>query len=195
MGDTDWFQDVNGLARQTPWAHSLAAAYALWAGLVCLVLLLIGAWWATRYRADAPRGVATAVLTGVATLVALLLNQRLISPAIGRVRPCHALPHVTTLLTCSNDFSMPSDHCVIAGAIAAGLLILGRRVGAVAVFLALALAFTRVYVGVHYVTDTVLGLLIGAAVAVVIVLAFRTPVTALAGRLRRTPLRPLIEAG
>lgn len=138
---------------------------------------------------------ATTLLTGVAAVVAVLLNQQVISPVVARPRPCQALAHVQVLLSCNRDYSMPSDHCIIAGAFVVGLLILNRRLGLIAAVLALLLAFGRVYVGVHYPADTVVGLLAGAVIGTVVVLALRRPTAALTDRLTRTPLRPLIVAG
>ncbi|MDQ2790225.1 MAG: UDP-diphosphatase [Pseudonocardiales bacterium] len=195
MIDTHLFDLINAFARATPWLHGVMTAYALWAGLVVLALLLVaGWWWTARYRQDAPRAVATAVLTGVAAVVAVLVNQNLFSPAIGRVRPCRALAPVEVLLPCSNDYSMPSDHTVIGGAFVIGLLILSWRLGRPAVLLALLLAFSRVYVGVHYPADTVVGLLLGAVIGAVVVLGGRRGATTLAQRLTRTRLRALVTA-
>jgi undecaprenyl-diphosphatase len=188
----EWFRDVNHFARETSWAHDFFAAYALWGGLVVLALLLVAGWLLARRRPDAPRRVATAFLTGTATIVALVVNQQLISPSVARARPCHALHHVEVLLSCGHDYSFPSDHCVIAGAFAAGLLLLDWRLGCGAATLALLLGFARVYVGVHYPGDAAAGLLIGAAICLGLVVALRRPVTRLACALTLTPLRPMI---
>lgn len=64
--------------------------------------------------------------------------------------------------------------------------------GLLALLAALLLAFARVYVGVHYPADVVVGLFGGAVIAAVVVLGLLGPVTALARRLTDTPLRPLI---
>ena len=94
--------------------------------------------------------------------VAVLVDQNVVSAAVGRARPCAVMPDVQPLLPCSADFSMPSDHAVIAGALVVGLWILQRRLGAVAAVSALVLAFARIYVGVHYPSDVAVGLLFGA---------------------------------
>jgi membrane-associated phospholipid phosphatase len=189
--DTSWYRAVNEFARDTRWAHGVLANYANWAGLLLLALLLVTGWLLGRRRNDAPRLTATAFLIGIGAVLALLANQA-IGPAVARVRPCHALGHVEVLLHCATDSSFPSDHSMIAGAFAAGLLILDRRIGLAAVLVALLLAFSRVYVGVHYPSDVAAGLLIGAAIGTLVVLALRTATASVALRLTRTPLRPFI---
>jgi undecaprenyl-diphosphatase len=192
--DTDWYLTINGFARDTPWLHWLLAQYALWGGLVLLVVLLILGWLWARRQPDAADRVGVAVLTGVSAVVVLVVNQHVISPAIARPRPCHTLHGVEVLLTCTNDYSMPSDHSIIAGAITVGLWILSRKFGIIATILALLLAFARVYAGVHYPSDTIVGLLVGAAIGIVIVLALRRPTRALFVRLEHTPLSLLVRA-
>jgi undecaprenyl-diphosphatase len=191
--DRHWYLDVNSFTRHTGWLHGFMKAYALWGGLVLLALIaILAALWA-RQRGN-PAGLVTAVLAGLAAVVSLGVNH-FVSKAVARTRPCHALHHVTVLLGCASDYSFPSDHAVIAGALAIGLLFFGLRVGLLATLLALLLAFSRVYVGVHYPGDVVAGLLMGAAIAAIIWIVLRRPGTALALRLTRTPLRPLIAAG
>lgn len=192
--DTDWYLMINHFASDTPWLHRIAAQYALWGGLVLLVVLVVVGWLWARHRPDAPDRVAIAVLTGVSAVVVLVVNQHLISPTIARPRPCHTLHGVEVLLKCTQDYSMPSDHCIVAGAIIAGSWILARKFGVVATILGLLLAFSRVYVGVHYPSDTVVGLLIGAAIGVVIVLALRRPMRALCARLESAPVSLLVRA-
>lgn len=189
--DASWYRSVNEFARDTGWAHGVIANYANWAGLVLLALLLVAAWLLGRRRADAPRLTATAFLVGLGAVLALLANQA-IGPAVARTRPCHSLAHVEVLLHCASDSSFPSDHAMIAGAFAAGLLLLNRRIGLAALLLALLLAFARVYVGVHYPSDVAGGLAIGAAIGTLVVLSLRPAMAAAASRLATTPLRPLI---
>jgi undecaprenyl-diphosphatase len=191
--DTSWYRSVNEFARDTNWAHSVFANYANWAGLVLLALLLVTAWLLGRRQPDAPRLTATAFLVGLGAVLALLANQA-IGPAVARTRPCRALTHVEVLLHCASDSSFPSDHAMIAGAFAAGLLLLNHKIGLAALLLALLLAFTRVYVGVHYPSDVAGGLAIGGAIGALVVLTLRPATAAVALRLARTPVRPLIAS-
>jgi membrane-associated phospholipid phosphatase len=193
--DLQLYLDINNFARHTAWLHGFMAAYALWGALAILAALLVLGWWRARFRTDATHAVAIAMLTGLSTMVALATNRYLLSPTFGRVRPCHTVAHAEVLLSCNGDYSMPSDHCIIAGAFVAGLLVLHRRLGSVAAVLAVLLAFGRVYVGVHYPADAVVGLLAGAGVCLLLLLALRRPVEALTHILAGTPLRALVVSG
>jgi membrane-associated phospholipid phosphatase len=188
--DRHWYLDVNTFSRHTGWAHGFVSAFALWGGLVVLVLMVIGAWLWSR-RENSLEGIVTSTLAGVSALVALGINHFL-SQAVARTRPCHVFHHAVHILSCASDYSFPSDHAIIAGALAMGLLIFSRRLGLFAVLVALFLAFSRVYAGVHYPGDVIAGLLLGALIALVIWVALRRVALDLALRLTRTPLRPLL---
>lgn len=189
-GDRHDFLVVNEWARDTGWLHGTVVAYAEKGVVLFAVLLVVG------YLVARASGrlllVARALLAGAGVLVAVALNQPIVHAANER-RPYAALPHVLLLVHRSTDGSFPSDHATMAGAAAAGLLFVSRRLGAVAVVAALAMAFARVYVGAHFPVDVAAGLVVGAVVAVLVQLA--APALArLLGRLQRTPLRPLLTA-
>lgn len=156
------FSAINGLAAHTAWLNPVIAAFALWAGPVLLVLILGIAWWRNRDRYLA------AVLTAVSAVAALGVNQ-LVAGLWFERRPFVALHGVTMLLAHPADNSFPSDHAVIAGALAIGTLLFARRWGIVAVVVAVLLAVARVYAGMHYPLDVIAGLAIGAVVALVLV--------------------------
>jgi membrane-associated phospholipid phosphatase len=121
-------------------------------------------------------------------LLALAINQP-IGSAIGRVRPYDTIANMHLLVDKTKDFSFPSDHATIAGAVAAGLLLANRRLGLVAIIAAVAMAFARVYVGAHYPGDVAAGLGLGATVTVV---ANRLGVRLVLSAVSKTPLRGII---
>lgn len=166
--DRRLFWEINHLSAATGWAHGVLAGYALWGGLVALTCVWAACWLVAWRRDDGLRSISRVILTGAATLVALGLTV-LIGPLVDRPRPFVAMPHVLFLLPHASDPSFPSDHATIAGAFAGGLVLVHRRWGIVAAVLAVLTAFARVYAGVHYPTDVLAGLLLGALVAVALV--------------------------
>lgn len=168
-------------------------AWALWAGLVVLAAMVVVAYGLGRRRPDPVRAAAVTGLTAVSAVAALGLNQ-LVNHAVAEVRPYWTHPSALVLVSRANDYSFPSDHSVVAGALAAGLVAFDRRFGIVASVLALLLAFSRVYVGAHYPGDVVGGLVIGAAVAAVVIGVLSRPARWAVERLAATPLRPLVAA-
>ena len=187
--DGSLFRWVNRLADRTGWAHGMFTAYAKY-GIVLFAVLLLVAYLDARQHADFP-AIAGSVWAAGAALVALGVGQ-LIGGAVDRVRPYEAMTGVHLLIDRTTDFSFPSDHATVVGAVAGGLLLSNRRWGTIAAVLAVLMAFTRVYVGAHYPGDVVAGLALGAVVAaagrpLVVPLLSR-----LADRLGRSRVGPLL---
>lgn len=192
LSDTHDFRVVNDFSRHTGWLHGFLAGYSSY-GIALLALLILAGWWLAR-RSGSARMLAVTVWTGAAVLVAVAINQPIVN-AVGEPRPFVALPHVLLLVQHAPDAGFPSDHLTAAGAAVAGLFLASRRLGVAALLVALLLAFSRVYVGVHYPQDVLAGLALGAVVALVGALVVVRPLTALVERLSRTRARPLLVAG
>jgi membrane-associated phospholipid phosphatase len=183
------FRAVNDFARATPWLHGAMRDYAQY-GVVLFAALMLWGWWTTR--GGTPSNVAAALWAPAGMLLALGLNQPLVSWN-HEARPYTTMPHVLLLVGRSTDYSFPSDHAVMAGAVAAGILMANRRLGIVAVLAALLMAFARVYVGAHYPADVVAGLLVGAVVTVVSYLVMRPVLVWAVTATGRTPGWPLVS--
>ena len=175
---------INTLARHTGWLHGPVLAYANY-GLLIFAALLITALALARHRDS--RRLAAAGWATVATLTAVALNQP-VGNAVGEARPYATHPGLLRLASATSDFSFPSDHAVMAGAVAAGLVLVSGRLGLIAVVLAVVMAFARIYIGAHYPWDVAAGLGLGASVAGFGWLVLRRPLVALTAWLRALPL-------
>jgi undecaprenyl-diphosphatase len=94
--------------------------------------------------------------------------EDLMKEAVGRVRPCRALEGVRLLTACPKSFSLPSGHALSSFVFAVPLFHLSRGRIAPAwrgyiLTLAALIAFSRIYLGVHYPTDVLSGALLGSA--------------------------------
>lgn len=191
--DVAAFRFVNRLTVHTEWAHGAASWYAR-DGIVLFAVALVVAWLAARHAQDAPARVAAVVWAGAAGAAAVAVAKPVAS-LVARPRPFVALSGVHLLVPHVPDPGFPSDHAVAAGAVAAGLLLALRPVGLVTAVLAVVMAFTRVYVGVHYPGDVVAGLALGALVAWGGSVLLGSRMATGARRVAATRLRPLVVAG
>jgi membrane-associated phospholipid phosphatase len=186
-----WFLAVNRFARDTPWLHAPMRLFAEY-GVVLFAVLLLASWWLAR-REDT-RAMTAALWAPVGALLALGLAQP-VSHHFAARRPYTVDPHVLVLVARSTDFTFPSDHATMAGAVAVGLVLTHRRVRPIvvtAVVAALLMAFARVYAGAHFPRDVIVGLAFGGVVTTVGYLVVRRALEPLTSRLIRTPLRPLL---
>ncbi len=178
--------EVNALARATDWLHPVLAGYANDGVVLIAVLLLAGVGAA---RTAPSRTLAAAGWAGLATLLAVAANQPLVH-LVHEARPYTSHPGLLVLAHRSSDPSFPSDHAVMAGAAATGLLLVSRRIGGIALAAALVMAAARVYIAAHYPWDVAAGLAFGAAVTAAGWLLLGRPLTILTSWLRaRHPLR------
>ena len=109
------------------------------------------------------------ILLAVALGDPLIINS--IKHAVGRPRPFVTLPETITLVGRTASFSLPSAHAANMAAAAMVAFLFFRGSWCFMVPLAAAVAFSRVYNGVHYVSDVLLGATLGAGYAAVMVWA------------------------
>lgn len=118
-----------------------------------------------------------AVLISVcATLVAELL-EAVLKITVARIRPCHVVQGIRLLTGCPESYSLPSGHAISSFAFATPLSYLTQKfISRTARFyplvLASLIAYSRVYLGVHYPSDVLAGALLGAAIALLLSRAY-----------------------
>jgi undecaprenyl-diphosphatase len=120
----------------------------------------------------------TVVAVAVADWAALGLKA-----LVGRPRPPLRYAEPKTLVPLPHDGSFPSGHAATSFAAATILSFAAPRLAPAFFLLAAAIAFSRVYVGVHYPLDVVGG----AALGVLVAISLRLLVRARRRSLRVTP--------
>jgi undecaprenyl-diphosphatase len=103
------------------------------------------------------------VAVALAALVLSDLGTNLIKAVVQRTRPCHVIPDIHLLAGCTRSFSLPSNHASNMFALATVGWLGFRRWRWPLVLLAVGVAYSRVYLGVHYPADVLVGALWGGA--------------------------------
>ena len=177
--DTEVLLAING--RHAPWADTLMWIVSAKATWIPLYLLLIGllVW---RYRQPAmtsvkwlqrvPACVVMIVVIGLAVGAADFIASGILKDLVARPRPTR-VPELEGVLHLVNGyksgkFGFVSSHAANTMAVALLFSLIWRnKIATVGLMLWVAAnCYSRMYLGVHYPTDILGGLLIGAAVAV-----------------------------
>lgn len=137
------------------------------AGTLWIVLAAALAFWGRRY-------LLVPLLVTAASVWSADLGALGLKSAIDRPRPRTTIPEADPL-TGSGGASMPSGHAATAFAGAVVLTYFWPRGAPLFFVLAAAVAFARIYVGVHYPTDVLAGAALGAVVGAVWVAVLRPP--------------------
>jgi undecaprenyl-diphosphatase len=110
-----------------------------------------------------PEGI---VVLALGLVVTSAMNDGLIQPLVARDRPFHLVTDVPVIGSRPDSGSFPSGHTANAFAGAAVLSALAEAPALPWWILAGMIAYSRVYLGVHYPSDVVAGALLGVACAI-----------------------------
>ena len=99
-----------------------------------------------------------------ALLVMLVVNNIVLKNLIARPRPCWTYPEMVQLVHNPSSYSFPSGHTTSAFAVAFTVFSQHKKLGKVIIVMAAIMAFTRLYVFVHFPTDIYGGILVAAAI-------------------------------
>lgn len=152
-------------------------------------------WWLWFARRDAPQARARLLAVLLISVPAIALGRALALTMPFRFRPLHEpglsinLPVDMPERMLTGWSSMPSDHAVMFLSIAVALLFVSRRAGWLAIsFATVLVCLPRIYSGLHYPSDILVGGLAGALVAVTL-MPWLSRAIAWAGLDRLPPVR------
>ena len=127
----------------------LGDAGAVWI-LLAIILMII------------PRTRKSGAVLMIALGVDIVLCNGILKPLIARIRPCDANTSIQLLIARPHDFSFPSGHTAASFAAVGALLFSGeKKLWKPVLVLAVLLAFSRLYLYVHYPTDILGGIVVG----------------------------------
>ena len=130
---------------------SLGNSGMIWIALGILLLLI-------------PRTRKSGLVVLAALALDLILCNGILKHLFARVRPCDVNTAIQLLIPRPADYSFPSGHTAAAFAATSALFFAGeKKLWKPALILAVLIAFSRLYLYVHYPTDILGGMLIGTA--------------------------------
>ncbi|MBE6709162.1 MAG: phosphatase PAP2 family protein [Ruminococcaceae bacterium] len=103
----------------------------------------------------------TGLMMGAALIFGLVLCNLILKPTVARIRPYELVEGVKLLIGEQSDFSFPSGHTAASFEAATVLMIRDKKFGIPALVLASVIAFSRMYLYVHYPTDILGGIAVG----------------------------------
>ncbi len=123
----------------------------LWYGLGAMLLLYGG-----PQRFSAVGAASAAAVTGIGVF-------KLLKKLSQRPRPCQLEPHCWSKVLPPDKFSFPSGHTMTAFSIALVVSYFYPSLEGALFFLALSIALSRIVLGMHFLSDVLAGMVLGAA--------------------------------
>lgn len=133
----------------------------LWIGVALLLII---------FKRTRPIGVTA----GASLALNALLVNVIIKNLVARTRPYEVIDGLTRLVGEQSDFSFPSGHTSSGFSVAVVIfMLMPKKYGVPALITATIIAYSRLYVGVHYPTDVLGGFIIGTLAAVICVTVYK----------------------
>lgn len=107
----------------------------------------------------------TGLSMGIALIIGLIIGNLILKNVVARIRPYDLNPEVILLVEKLHDFSFPSGHTLASFEASTAIFIRNKKLGIPALVLAVLIAFSRLYLYVHYPSDVFAGAVLGIGIA------------------------------
>ena len=158
--DEVWFRRINDLVLN-PVLAKVFFALALY-GIAVYLAIIVYYWYNPANKKNSYFHKRSMVLASLAVLLTIVF-ENIFDLFFARSRPNIIYDGIISFDVLVDSASFPSLHVAVAFAFSVMLLLLGyKKVGSLALLLALAIGFSRIASGVHYPTDILGGIILGS---------------------------------
>ena len=155
----DWIQanlQCAFLDKIMPLITVLGDGGAFWIACAVLMMLL------KKYR-------KAGISAGLALIFGLVICNMILKPTVARIRPYDYQEQlgiiINLLIEKEHSLSFPSGHTIASFEAATAILLRHKKLGIAAMILAILIAFSRMYLYVHYPTDVIASVFLGIGLA------------------------------
>lgn len=106
------------------------------------------------------------ILMLISMVLGLIIGNGIIKNVVQRQRPCWIDTNILLLIPNPTDFSFPSGHTLASFEAAVMILLHSKRWGIPAIILSILIAFSRMYLFVHFPTDILGGAILGTLISI-----------------------------
>ena len=158
--DTRIFLKINGLAGENRWLDLFGLFCAKYLEYILIAILLgviIFAW--------NKKNILMATSALVSVIISRLVVTEIIRFFYHHPRPFLVLNEAKQLIFGINSYSFPSGHAISYFSVAIAVFLFNKKLGALSLVLATLISLGRIYVGVHWPSDIIGGVVLAIPAA------------------------------